>query len=399
MAARKKIVMVCDAVTLAHPLRAQTLLNTLSPEEYEVVFYCADTYRAYMPTSRHAVKPIGSIAPQEFNRRVQQGQPIHTPDLVERYLGEELRILREEKPDLVIGDFRLTLQVSARMRKVPYLTLIDAHWSPHTGLPYRLADIPLARLLPLSWLDGMLNTAPAVFFAPHMRAINRARVQVGLAPHRDIRPLYADAEYVAYPTLPMLLEGMAYPANHSFIGHVDPPFSVDPPVWWGDVPDDKPIIYVNLGSSGTLSRLPALVQQLARTTDATLMVASGTQALADAMPPGVFAAPVIANAQAIPRAALMIGNGGVLSTMSAALSGCYYLGLCSNMDQVMNMSVVEKHGLGKCYRQPRRDINALVAHAVSLPRVDAVIVQNLQSQSAEYDPAARFNALVRKILS
>ena len=79
---------------------------------------------------------------------------------------------------------------------------------------------------------------------------------------RDLRYTYTDADYTLYSDIPELVPTSPLPANHQFIGPVQWAPNVGLPAWWSEVPRTRPIVYVNLGSSGQGSLLPEILGAL-----------------------------------------------------------------------------------------------------------------------------------------
>jgi UDP:flavonoid glycosyltransferase YjiC (YdhE family) len=55
----------------------------------------------------------------------------------------------------------------------------------------------------------------------------------------------------------------------------------------------------------------------------------------------------------VQRSNLVICNGGSLTTYQALATGVPILGLCSNMDQLLNMNAIERLGAGLSLRAAR----------------------------------------------
>ena len=55
-------------------------------------------------------------------------------------------MIREVEPDVVVGDFRLSLSVSARVAGVPYLAITNAYWSPYARQRFPLPELPVVRM-------------------------------------------------------------------------------------------------------------------------------------------------------------------------------------------------------------------------------------------------------------
>ena len=51
-----------------------------------------------------------------------------------RDIGHDQALIEAVQPDVIIGDFRLSLAASARRAGVPYAALTNAYWSPQRPL-------------------------------------------------------------------------------------------------------------------------------------------------------------------------------------------------------------------------------------------------------------------------
>ena len=68
--------------------------------------------------------------------------------VIRSYVQQDREIIRRVKPDLVIGDLRLSLPISARLERVPYTVLMNAYWSPYAERRQILPEVPITRLIP-----------------------------------------------------------------------------------------------------------------------------------------------------------------------------------------------------------------------------------------------------------
>ena len=60
---------------------------------------------------------------QRFDARRRGRRNSYDAETLKRYVDADLAIIRQAQPDLIIGDFRLSLSVSARLAGVPYATI------------------------------------------------------------------------------------------------------------------------------------------------------------------------------------------------------------------------------------------------------------------------------------
>ena len=65
------------------------------------------------------------------------------------YVDDDLALLEAVRPDVVIGDFRLSLSVSARVAGIPYVNVTNAYWSPYARPHFEVPNLALTRLVGL----------------------------------------------------------------------------------------------------------------------------------------------------------------------------------------------------------------------------------------------------------
>ena len=123
---------------------------------------------------------------------------------------------RYSKPDLVIGDFRLSLSVSARVAGIPYVNVTNAYWSPFARPQFRMPSLPLGRLLSAGLADAAFAIARPIAFAAHALPLNRVRRAFGLPGlGSDVRRVYCDGDLTLYADIPELIPIFSPP--------IDPP--------------------------------------------------------------------------------------------------------------------------------------------------------------------------------
>jgi UDP:flavonoid glycosyltransferase YjiC (YdhE family) len=96
------------------------------------------------------VERVWTIAPERFSRALARGSPIYDAASLDRYVEEDLRVIKRFRPDVIVGDFRISLGISARLAKVPYVNVTNAYWSPYAKIRHVVPEITPARALPLA---------------------------------------------------------------------------------------------------------------------------------------------------------------------------------------------------------------------------------------------------------
>ncbi len=398
--AQPRILFFAEAVTLAHVMRPIQLARTLDPTRYEMRLACHPRYLELFPDLALEHTAIDSISSQTFMQALAKGQRVYSLQQLERYVEEDLRVIETFKPDLIIGDFRLSLAVSAPLARVPYCTVTNAYWSPYSDAPIPIPEHPLASLLGAGAAQHVFDLARPLIFAWHARPLNQVRRRHGLPSlGRDLRRSYTWADHVCYADIPELADIGKLPTNHHFLGPVLWSPAIPLPPWWDELPDERPIVYLNLGSSGRNDLLTLVLGALGDQ-PVTVVAATLGRKLNTPLPGNVFVADYLPGAAAAARASLVICNGGSPATQQALALGTPVLGMAGNMDQHMNMAAIERFGAGRRLRYEQVTKQSL-RDAVSTTLSQATYSEKAAEVKAlyqQYPLARRFPALMEAIL-
>jgi UDP:flavonoid glycosyltransferase YjiC (YdhE family) len=395
-----KILFVAEGVTLAHVGRPLALAASLDRRHHDLHFACTDGYEFCYRDSGLPHWPIRSISSARFVQALAAGKPVYDEATLLSYVEDDLRLLDAVRPDLVVGDFRLSLSVSARLARVPYAALTNAYWSPHVEQHYRVPDLPLTKFLPIAIADPLFRLIRPLAFSLHARPLNQVRRHFGLAPlGPDLRRVYTDADHTLYADIAMLFPAYHLPPRHHYIGPVlwSPPLPFPP--WWEQVPEGAPIVYVTLGSSGQ-GRLLAPVLQALAPLPVTALLATAGRDHPRPLPANVLAAPFLPGEAAARRASLVICNGGSPTSQQALAAGVPLIGIAGNLDQFLNMQGVTKAGAGRLLRADRLGVAAL-QHAILALLDDAAAraaARKIALAFGQSESGANFNALLPQLL-
>ncbi len=397
---RKKILFVAEAVTLAHVGRPLALAGMLDRQRYDVHFACAPGYEMFFKGSLLHSWTLNSISSARFLAALAAGKPVYDAETLSQYVLDDMRLLQAIKPDVVIGDFRLSLSVSARLAQVPYVSVINAYWSPYVRQRYQVPAIALARVLPVPLADRLFNLVRPLAFALHSRPLNQVRRAYHLPSlGHDLRRIYTDADHVLYADIPEMFPAHELPVSHGYLGPVmwSPPTEL--PAWWDGLPAGREIIYVTLGSSGQGALLPTVLQALA---PLPVMVMAATAGYSDvgALPDNARVAKYLPGELAAARSRLVICNGGSPTSQQALTAGVPVLGIAGNLDQYLNMDGVLRAGAGALLRSDRLAVATLrdtVLRLLAAPEPRAAAA-GLAQQFRGYDAGARLSGVLSRIL-
>jgi UDP:flavonoid glycosyltransferase YjiC (YdhE family) len=399
---RKKILFVAEAATLAHIARPLVLSAALDAREFDVGFACDPRCQWLLRDFAGRYFPLASRDSSEFLSALARGTPLYDDATLKRYVRDDLKLFDEAKPDVVIGDFRLSLSISARLAGIPYLAISNCYWSPYWRPPrYTVPNLRfLTGVLPLPVADGLFRLARPIAFALHCGPLNRVRRSYGLPSlGTDLRRVYSDADQVLYADVPELYPDAELPAEHQFVGPLlwSPPVPV--PDWWDTTPRDRPIVYLTLGSSGQAKLLPQILRSLAAL-DIIVIAATAGGEVPASIPANACIAKYLPGEEAARRARLVICNGGSPTSQQALAAGVPVIGIASNLDQFLNMDTIVRAGAGEIMRADRFSASALATRVTKIlaGTGHAAAAKKIAGLIAGYDGGSRFTATVRSML-
>lgn len=351
-AERLKVLFFAEGATLAHVGRPLLLAQGLDSARHEIVFARPASYAWMTATADFKVVDLVCQDGATFARRLERGLPLYDFQVLRQYVAHDLALIDAIKPDVIVGDFRISLGVSARLRSTPYITICDAYWSPERPLRPILPVFGVTRYVPIPVAQGVFGVVAPWALRLHAVPMERLRAHFGLsALGYDLRRCYTDADLRLFANLPALFPDIKPSQGADFIG----PVAWSPP----DRPDldfpqgDAPFIYVTMGSSGDPRVLATLIPVLEES-GAQVVVATAGKPL----PAGMASARTrvfdfLPGDQLCRRASLVVCNGGSPTTNQALCQGVPVLGIASNMDQFLNMRAIEDYGAGLLVRADR----------------------------------------------
>ena len=397
---RRRIAIFAEAVTLAHVARPLALARGLDAERYDVTFVCDPRYADFLAAEPWRIHWIDSISGERFRDALAKGRPVYDAATLQRYVDDDLAVIDAVRPDVVVGDFRLSLSASARIAAIPYAAICSTYWSPYARQHYSIPDHPLVGMLGLATAQVLFDVFRPLAFAHHTRPLNRVRRSRGLPSlGLDLRRTYTDADWVLYADPPELVATERLPANHRYLGPVlwSPP--VAPPAWWADLPDDRPVVYVTMGSSGSQHDLATALDALSGV-DCTVIAATAGGGPVSVRSSRQFVADYLPGEAASQRAQLVVCNGGAPTSQQALAAGRPVLGIARNLDQHLNMQCIERAGAGVRLRSDKATVDAVrraVEHLLTTPAFAAAAGRLAQSFATQDAPRA-FAAVVAEML-
>lgn len=349
MQRKKKILFFAEGASLAHFARPLALALTVDPKCYDVCFLAPTQYHSWLTSVPFQVGPLKTMDPKRFLENLVRGRKLYPKEIIEQYIADDRELLKSIRPDLVIGDMRLSLGISARLSSVPYATISNAYWSPFALVKTCIPELPLTHYISPRILNPLFRIV-FPWLESRAKAINALRTQYDLPPlHKETHEFH-DADYVLYPDVPEFVPLRYQPPNHFFIGPLPTAFSNSKPKWWSTMCQDRrPKVLVSMGSSGSLTVLHSILTALLDLPVSIILISAGREI--EGIDPGIlgrvhYSAPFVPFEEAAAVSRLVITHGGS-STIYPTLSvGTPVLGIPSNFDHQLSCALLKRSGAG-----------------------------------------------------
>ena len=383
---------------MAHFVRPLALATSLDPALYDVHFYCPARFAPLLEGQTFRRGTLDTMPTEEFLGNIARGAPLFPAEVVRRYVGEDRELIRRVRPDLVVGDMRPSLPISARLEGVPSAVLMNAYWSPYAERYSIIPELPITRILPPRLLRGIFRLVEPVAHAIHVGQMNAVRREFGLAPlPNDLRVMYTDGDYTLYPDIPEFIPAPDRPTTHHYVGVCDwvPP-TPKPPWWERMLSEPQSKVFISLGSSGPVRVFPALIEALS-TLPVRVVVATSGRSL-PTLPGDWYVARLLPFTETAQIARVVVSHGGSGGLYPALAAGAPVLGIPSNADQQISTAVLAARGAGLGLRveeaSPRR-VKRTLEKLLLDPALSAA-ARRWAKIFAQYDSGALFRNFVRQ---
>lgn len=401
---RPRVLFLAEAATLAHVARATVLASSLDPARYEVRVATAGDFRPVVEAASLPVVDLYSIGTRAYLAAVAAGDPVYPLQVLRRYVDDDLRVMGDFAPDLVVGDFRLSLAVSARLARTPYVSISNAYWSPYASTRYEVPVHAATRALGVGVADAAFQVFGPLIMAHHCLPMHRLRRQHGMPSLGfDLRRVFTEADLTLFCDVPQMAPTAPPPGQaqrYRYIGPVVWSPAVEWPAELAPRNAREPLVYVSLGSSGDASALDLVVNAvIAGGYRAAVVSPSDRWSTHDGA--AVVCRPSLPGDRLAAQASAVVCNGGSPGTHQALLHGTPVLGIPSNLDQLLNMQCVKRTGAGLSVRADQLSasvVRSALQTLVNDPAVGAR-ARSAQQQLTSLDAGKEFVQAVEALLS
>lgn len=394
---RRRVLFIAPAAGIEGIRRTAALACALDASAWEVLI--AAPLRLWPLLDGVPARLVGIAEPATMRSRSTAllGVPAASPQDLDRDVDEDAALLRDLRPEVVVGDGRPSLSVSARLGLVPYVALGEASaspWAPRWPWGGSVAGQLVQRLLAPAEADAAVRQ-----LARSLRRVCAAR---GVAPlwTGGAAGVLADGEGVAFTGPDGWLDLTGAPERAAWIGapRWSPP--VPAPAWLEDLAaSGRPWIHVALGEDQDPAQLAAIVHALAGLGLPVVVATAGVR-LAGPLPEGVHVAERLPEERVQAGAALMVGDGAD-GGFAALAAGVPVLAIARHERAVAAMRAAERQGCARCLRAGRASVARLAAAArLLIGRAEArSAAGRVQRRLAAYPAGECFAALLERVLA
>ena len=335
---------------MAHFVRPLVLAESLDTSRYETYFYAPARFAPYLGHKSFILGELDTMPGERFLANIGKGAPSFPADVIRAYVKRDCELIRSIGPDLIIGDMRPSLPISARLEGACCAVIMNAYWSPYAKRRSIIPSIPLTRVVPPSLLGPLYRVSEPLAFAIHVGQMNRVRKEFGIPPlPGDLRVMYTEADFVLYPDIPEFVPTSGLPKNHHYVGICQWAPPMPKPDWWKRMEDDpKPKALIALGSSGAVRVLPALLRALSKLSVSVVLATSSRDVPATA--PGMYVTDLLPLTETAANCNIVVSHGGSTGVYPAIAAGTPVLGIPSNADQQLSAAVLGESGAGLAVR-------------------------------------------------
>lgn len=352
-----KILMMIEGVTTAHTSRSLIIAKSLAKQGHKVILASTvldSILKNETPADIQLLEIPNGITPSQFSKKLHNGEFPYTVDQLKKYVEVDCTFLKNENPDVVFGDFRLSLQVSAKLADTPYVNLTNIIWSPYSAKTAVVPEVPPTRVLKSFGITVGKLVLPMILNSI-LTKLNEFRSSYGLDPVKSLEEFYTQGDYIAYLDDENLMSSSVLPSHHCFLGPVvyrSHNSSVELKQKLNSLPKNKNVILVTPGSSGNSKAFQKSLNYLVNSEYEVLVAGVNPSSTNVKWPTAdnIHYVGFVNLADVLPLVDAVVANGGSPMSYMSLQFQKPILNLPSNMDQHFNSQAFDQKNVSRTLR-------------------------------------------------
>lgn len=339
--------------TLSHISRPLLIAHELRARGHEIIFAGESAKTRFISAHGYPVVPCHEPDPDILYTNIREGKLRFVDDReIDRMLDADLALYGETKPDLVLSDGRFTAPVSTQLARLRHAAIVNVSSTEYRALPY----IPLFEAIP-SWIAGketalqglldQLNLRIEMFVFDNVMSIfKRLSRRHRLATTVTATNCLTGIDLTLLADIPEYFPTRNLPSSYHYIGPLTWKQRLEPPPWWPLPPDERPLIYVTMGTTG-VEDFFARVQEFFGGSSFRIIISTGGQTRHfTSNSDNIFITDYIDGDMVMEACDLVVCHGGNGTVYQALQHGKPIIGIPTIPDQKFNMRRVEAIGVG-----------------------------------------------------
>jgi UDP:flavonoid glycosyltransferase YjiC (YdhE family) len=341
-----QILAMPDGNWLSHVSRVLEIAKALRGMGHRVRFAAEGSYTKLPRDAGFEVQPVKTLDPQRALKCSRSGRANWlTYELLSEHVEEERRLFDRLRPDLVLGDFRLSLSTSCELAGVPLAVLLNAAWTNYYAVRLKAPEhLGVTRLLGKPLTTWLMPAIKHLILKADAGPFNRLRRELGLAPRTNVFDLWRG-------DLNLLLDIPEYgptrnlPPNYHYVGPViwEPDISVPP--WLERLDPHRPTVYFTMGSTGNPRFFTEAIEAFGGSEYQCLVTTAGLAQLRH-VPDNFFVTDYAPGSKFMKRSDVVVCQGGNGTIYQAFAAGVPIIGIPTMHEQEFNLDRVESLGVG-----------------------------------------------------
>jgi len=342
-----KVILIFPFNLLSHYLRCLVLADSYDKKDYRILFLHSPEYAGFV--KRHGYETFSC---EQFDADYVMNCAKHfdfswlNEETLEQILLSQIAAIQQYNAAIVIGDVAPTLNMAAGYTGAQYISLLNGYMTKYYAFTRKVPRMHYSsgflKVLPEKVADLITDFAEKMTFRKIHSPFKTIRKKYGLLPKADyISEIEGSSNLIC--DFPDLFPQKKLPANYSYTGPLIYQYLDQESDWLNDIPNDKPVIFVSMGSTGDWQKLIFLNDPYY--SRYVIITAGDTQKYISA--PHIISREFVNLSQVLQQSALMICHGGNGTIYPGIINRVYLLCLSSHFEQEWNMNALEKNGYGR----------------------------------------------------
>ena len=351
----KKILIFSQGVNLTHFFRPLILIKQLLLQDNKVTFLLFEGHHRFIPkdiSENTTVDFLKTINPKRFQQNIFKKMPVFSANQLQAMINEDLAMIDQHRPDVIIGDLRFSLAVSARLKSIPYITITNAHWSKKRLIKkIEIVDSHMGRVVESKLFQSSFSLFHKQLLALHTIPLNLMKKKHHLRDYINYSyfDINCEGDFTLYADHPDYSPLEEMKDCEFYIGPMEwfPPFEL--PSLPQEFANKRQNVYINMGNMGPVENIHYLIDACLELDLSIILGTCGRFALTphEKKTSCIYSDHIIPGNKALNLSALSISPGGVSAVYPAIKRGVYTLAIPGHVDAFLSMQGAVVNGIGE----------------------------------------------------